>query len=341
MGKRTSEAVISLPGNPVTEDEAVNSLFSLLPDSLVESENSEEEDESKDEGTDTPSPEDDESEAEKPQDEEPEEETEEPEESEEESEEPAEDLYTVTVDGEQLQVDRDELLRGYSRTADYTRKTQKLSAERRAFEQEATSVRAEREMYKQRLTMLEQAITEATPKEPNWDALRAEDPVKFAAEYAEYNRRQKHLEGVRAEQQRVQQAELADRQRQQAAVLESERDKLLSAIPEWQDATAQRADVEKMVGYAGQLGYSPEDLAQVVDHRALMLLRKAMMYDALTAKGKAAVKGGGKRVVKPLPAGTPKGKKPSKSPGESARRRLAQSGRVKDAADALLDMIED
>lgn len=38
--------------------------------------------------------------------------------------------YTVKVDGAELEVGLDELLNGYSRTADYTRKTQELASER-------------------------------------------------------------------------------------------------------------------------------------------------------------------------------------------------------------------
>ena len=41
---------------------------------------------------------------------------------EEEEEEP--DLFAVKVDGEEIEVTFDELLRGYSRQSDYTRKTQ-------------------------------------------------------------------------------------------------------------------------------------------------------------------------------------------------------------------------
>lgn len=41
--------------------------------------------------------------------------------------------YKVKVDGEELEVGLDELLNGYSRTADYTRKTQALAEERERF----------------------------------------------------------------------------------------------------------------------------------------------------------------------------------------------------------------
>jgi outer membrane biosynthesis protein TonB len=60
------------------------------------------------------------------------------EESEEESEEPEgeeeEELYAVTVNGEEVAVSLDELLSGYSRQSDYTRKTQEVANDRKEME---------------------------------------------------------------------------------------------------------------------------------------------------------------------------------------------------------------
>lgn len=52
------------------------------------------------------------------------------------------EFYTVTVDGEELQVPLEELLNGYSRQRDYTRKTQQLAEQRRNYEQAAQLVQA-------------------------------------------------------------------------------------------------------------------------------------------------------------------------------------------------------
>ena len=58
-----------------------------------------------------------------------EEESEEEELDEDESEEEP-DVYVVKVDGEELEVSLDELVKGYSRQSDYTRKTQELAGQR-------------------------------------------------------------------------------------------------------------------------------------------------------------------------------------------------------------------
>ena len=64
-----------------------------------------------------------------------------PEASDEVLQEPA-DTYTIKVDGEESQVSLDELRDGYQRQADYTRKTQELSAERDRLRQAESIVSA-------------------------------------------------------------------------------------------------------------------------------------------------------------------------------------------------------
>ena len=73
-------------------------------------------------------------------------ETEESEEVEEEEEsQPTVRTFKVKVDGEEVEVPEDELLKGYSRTQDYTRKTQQLAEQRKAAESEFEQVRKERD----------------------------------------------------------------------------------------------------------------------------------------------------------------------------------------------------
>ncbi len=58
---------------------------------------------------------------------------------------PRDEKFVVKVDGKEIEVPKDELIRGYQREADYTRKTQKLAEERKLVESEFQQVRAERE----------------------------------------------------------------------------------------------------------------------------------------------------------------------------------------------------
>ena len=47
----------------------------------------------------------------------------------------SQELYKVVVDGQEQEVTLDELMKGYSRQSDYTRKTEKLSQERKTLEE--------------------------------------------------------------------------------------------------------------------------------------------------------------------------------------------------------------
>jgi hypothetical protein len=57
--------------------------------------------------------------------------------------------YTVKIDGEEFEVTLDELRNGYQRQADYTRKSQSLAEQRKAYEANLQAVQAERNQYAQ------------------------------------------------------------------------------------------------------------------------------------------------------------------------------------------------
>ena len=87
--------------------------------------------------------------------------------------------FRVKVDGEEVEVPLEELLKGYSRTADYTRKTQAISQIRKEAEAEAASAREERQRYAQTLQALSQQLQQMQPPEIDWDKLYQENPVEW------------------------------------------------------------------------------------------------------------------------------------------------------------------
>ena len=120
------------------------------------------------------------------------EEEEEAEEAEEESEETEgeeeEELYAVTVNGEEVAVSLDELLSGYSRQSDYTRKTQEVANDRKEIESlqqqynsEIQQIQQERQQYAQALTnIIENQSGELERfSNINWDELRENDPIEY------------------------------------------------------------------------------------------------------------------------------------------------------------------
>ena len=87
--------------------------------------------------------------------------------------------FRVRVDGEEVDVPLDELLKGYSRTADYTRKTQAIAEARKQAQQESALAREERQRYAQTLAALEGTLKSLQPPEVDWERLYAENPVEW------------------------------------------------------------------------------------------------------------------------------------------------------------------
>ena len=232
--------------------------------------------------------------------------------------------YRVKIDGEEQEVPLEELLKGYQRQADYTRKTQKIAEERRKLQEAFSEVSSEREAYKKTLSALESQLG---GQEPNWEELQARlSPQELAHEMATFQRRQKALQALKLEQQRIAQIEQLRTQEMLSRQLEMEKELLTSAIPEWVDAEVAQKERKAIVEYAKKNGFTAEELENVYDHRAVVLLRKAWLYD----QGKAKVQH------------LQRENKQTPSPGKSGRidagkfkkaqQRLKESGRIEDAA---------
>jgi hypothetical protein len=250
--------------------------------------------------------------------------------------------HKVKVDGQELEVTEDELLKGYSRNADYTRKTQALAEQAKAFEAEQQQVRAERQRYATQLVELEGAIKGMT-QEPDWDKLRTENPEAFPEVFASWQLHQKRISDIESERQQAVSAVQADMAQQQRAVLHAEQQKLLEAIPAWKDAEVSKSERAALLAYGQDAGFNEQELHSVVDHRALVLLRKAMLFDkAEKDKAAAAAKGQEKiERARVVPPGSSAAAKPKVNEGTRRFQRLKKTGSERDAASLIELMLED
>jgi hypothetical protein len=239
--------------------------------------------------------------------------------------------YKAKVGGEEIEVELDELINGYQRTADYSKKTQALAEQRRAVEAERIhleQVKQERQAYAQKLQALDSFLSQQN-KDENLDALKEVDPIGYAVKVAERSERDKHLAVVRAEQQRIAQMQQAERQAALQNHLKSEAEKLSSAIPEL--ATPQGDAIRKEIReYAKSQGWTEQELSNVYDHRAVLTLYKAMKFEQLQ-KSRPDIQKKVSQAPKMLKSGT------SSPPTRSAQdkqlaQKLKQTGKVKDAA---------
>ena len=240
--------------------------------------------------------------------------------------------YRVKVGKDELDVPLDELLKGYSRTADYTRKTQEIAEARKAVEADRAKIEEAaklRDTYAQRLSVIEQMLNQDSGED--LATLKETDPIGYAVRVAEQSEREKQLAAVRAEQQRLAQQQQAEQSERLKAHLAAESQKLSEAIPEFADPVkgiAVKADIRK---YAQGLGFSDQELAQAYDSRAITALYKAMKYDQLVSnKGEATKKvSQAPRMLRP---GTSTPETRTSQEVKQMRGRLKQSGKTKDAA---------
>ena len=265
--------------------------------------------------------------------EEAEEPTEEVEADEEEGEEeaPRDEKFVVKVDGKEIEVPKDELIRGYQREADYTRKTQKLAEERKLVESEFQQVRGEREQYSQILGQLQQKLQELQPQEPDWNRLEVEDPTEYARQWTSHQRRQQQVYAVQAEQERLNQMRQAELQKSMQQIMATEVARLKEKIPEWSSPEKARTEGKALLEYGQNLGFSEQELSTITDSRALLALHKAWKYDQMMSKRpefQAKIKKAPK-MVSPGSAGSVSSKS---SDINNAKKRLAQTGSVRDAA---------
>jgi hypothetical protein len=228
-------------------------------------------------------------------------------EEEEEVEQP--DVYTVKVDGEEYEVTQDELLNGYQRQQAYTKRSQELAEQRKAFEAEAAQVAQMRDAYAQQLEQLSQQLNQVNEQEPDWAALAKEYSAEELIVYkAQLDQQKEYAKQVEAEKQAIAQQQAQEQQAQMQQHLASQREEMLNRIPQWRDEDIRTSEREQVIKYAQQsVGFSPQEIANASDARAIELLYKAWQWDNLQQKKPAAKKKASK-APKMAKAGQPKTK---------------------------------
>jgi hypothetical protein len=246
--------------------------------------------------------------------------------------------YTVQVGGKQEGVTLEELKSGYQKGADYTQKTQDLSAQRRAFEQEQSAVAQERQQYQEALSQFQQMQNEKYDQYRNvdWEALKNDDPMRFMTMREEMRDIEHKAQTVQNEQNRIQYQGQQQAQQQHQVMLKHEQELLAQKMPEWGNSDKREKLSAELKTFAAEMGYSKEELDAVTDHRSLLILNKARMYDKIqstqvrkTAKVPKVAKPGSKAQPRDAQTGRYKQK----------MEKLKSSGRLEDAASVIFDRL--
>lgn len=166
--------------------------------------------------------------------------------------------------------------------------------------EETATLRKQIEPERQRLAQqLDSAISLARNFDPvlaaglqmkpeDWSKLANEDPAGFVKKKADFDTRMSTLQGAVAERNRM----LAEDHK---GVVQRETEALMTAIPELKDPVKARAFSADLDSNLREYGFKPEEIAGVVDHRMIKVVRDAMLYRA----GEAARKAAAAKAVKP------------------------------------------
>jgi hypothetical protein len=275
-----------------------------------------------------------------------EEESEEFDEESEEEEEP--DSYTVRVNGADHEVSLGELVKGYSRQSDYTKKTQEIAEERGHMEKalemarsEVGQIQQEREEYVASLQNVIDNSNEHLQQFMNvdWERLKEESPIEYVTLREDYRDAQDRVQAMFQQQEMVRAKQQEDAEKHHQTVVASEHQKLADKLPDWNDQTKRQKIGTQLRDYATGLGYSPQEVGSLVDHRSLLVLRKAMLYDKANPSKVASKKLRNKPKV--VSSGSIRDKSSSsKATRRKQMERLQGSGRIDDASTLLEDFID-
>ena len=252
--------------------------------------------------------------------------------SEEAEEQPAR-TFRIKAAGEDREVTEKELIEGYQLGADYTKKTQKLSDERKTVEAERSKIQEAtklRDQYAQRLQMMEQFLNQQNKGE-NLEALKEVDPIGYAVKVAEQSQRKDQLAILQQEQQRIAQQQQAEQSERLQYHLADESQKLSSVIPGYanpKEGDSIRKDIRE---YAKSIGWSDQELAGLYDSRAVLSLYHGMKYAKLQSN-KPSVNKKLEAAPKMLKAGTSQPRNSEAEQNQKLRAKLQQTGKVRDAA---------
>jgi hypothetical protein len=248
------------------------------------------------------------------------------------SEEP---VYTVTIDGTAYEVTQDELIQGYQRNADYTRKTQELAAEKAQSSDFVERSKKDVEAKLAQLDQLNQAAQAQLQQEyaqVDFEKLYEEDPVEAARLEHRMRKKNEQLQQVQQQTQQLQMEEFNK-------YLDEQRKQLNIKVPELSHPEKGPQFQKQMRDYLSSQGFNAQEIDSVYDHRYVMLVRDAMSYRNLQ-KAKPQIKKKAVNAPKVVKGGV------SKSKGQQAAdakrqqlSRLKKTGKVADAAKIFRSLV--
>jgi hypothetical protein len=251
------------------------------------------------------------------------------------------EIVTVLVDGKPVELTKAQIAEAHKsglRQADYTKKTQEVSEQRKTADAEIARAREERNQYSQGLAKAQAVLESQLQEQSNidWQKLLDSDPVEYLKQQHLAQSRQAQLKQTYEQKQHLDAQAQAEHQQALKAHVESQRSELVAKIPEWKDEAKMKAGATELREYLKTQGLSEQEIYSVTDHRAIVQSYKAMKYDQIIANAKAATK-----KIATTPQRVERASNGTFSPldkSSAAVQRFNKSGSVDDAASVFASM---
>ena len=246
--------------------------------------------------------------------------------------------YKVKANGQEQEVTLDELVSGFQKGSDYTKKSQELAAQKQAVQAEAHAIQEAmqlREEYSHRLSQVQQLLQNQGDDGVDMAELKENDPIAWSIKTAEKTEQNKKLQLLAAEQDKLAYAQRQQVSQHQAKVVAHEAELLVSEMKEFSDPKKAEQVKKDIRSYGKAIGFTDQELAQVYDHRHVMVLHKAAQWDKLQ-KANPSVN---KRLVN-APKMAKKGNKVAKlTTVTKQKNKLKSSGSIADATELFKNFI--
>lgn len=248
-----------------------------------------------------------------------------------------EPVYTIKVDGTEKQVTLNELKRGYSGQQFVQKGMQEAAAQRKQAEEVYAALLNERQQISQLYQQIQGGQIATPPKAPTRELFDS-DPIgymeaklNYDEQVAQYQQQQAQFQQLSAQQSQAQQVA-------RQAYLQQEVENLKSVIPELANPAHAGKFKDQILQAGAAYGYTADEISQVVESRALHVLRDAMKYrEIMSGKKKADEKAQSARPkTTPIKAGS---KKLVKSNKEVLQKKtnLKRSGSIEDALSLMFN----
>ena len=246
--------------------------------------------------------------------------------------------FRVKAGGEEKDVTLEELVSGYQKGDDYTKKSQTLAEQRKVMEAEAKAIQEAqhlREEYQARLGQVSQILQQNDADYSDLEQLKENDPIAYAVKVAEKTENTKKMQVIQQEQARLAQESNQYRANQQAQFVAEQSKMLTEKVKEFSDPKKAEQIKNDIRSFGKSVGFSDIELSQVYNHRHVLILQKAMEYDKLQKANP-----GINKKLSNAPKMSKKGNKVAKTDVYTKqKKRLKSSGKLTDAVDVFKNFI--